>query len=123
MEQRLGSTSLSKFYQSSNWARSLSIRLDHTERSDWKHRKLRSEILKDPLGITQAFQQACKDKGRGSVRVSWTKGHTFFCALPNGTVSLKAAIHNSIADKAADYGSYTTLAHARADLLLYFEGK
>ena len=70
-----------------------------------------------------AFSEACKNKGRGSVAVSWTKGHTPLRSLLTGEVSTKAAVMNSIADAAADRGSATASDNGKEQLLHYFACK
>jgi len=73
--------------------------------------------------LWMAFGEACKNKGRGTVAVSWTKGHTPLRSLLAGKVSIKAAVMNSIADAAADKGSLTASDRGREQLLLYYASK
>ena len=73
--------------------------------------------------LWEAFRQACEDKGPGTVKVSWTKGHASLASMLDGTCSLAAAVHNSIADKAAEQGAHTATDRAKADLARYYDYK
>ena len=57
---------------------------------------------------------------KGTVVVSWTKGHTSLRALLSGDVTTKAAVMNSMADSAADKGSLSAADMGREQMLTYF---
>ena len=53
-------------------------------------------------------QHALDIRGRHATRVSWTKGHTSVDATRSGRVSIKAAMGNALADKAAGKADQAT---------------
>ena len=70
-----------------------------------------------------AFVQACNDKGAGTVKVSWTKGHVTLASMVKGERCPQAAVHNSIADRAADNGPLSSSDKARVQLMDYYNSK
>ena len=110
-------------------AGSVHIATDSANAADFANQLLSGEQLRKPIQLCSdgdlwaAFLQACIDKGPGSVRVSWTKGHTSLSSMLRGEHCPRAAVHNSIADKAADGGLFFEEDHAKAGLMHYYAAK
>ena len=87
---------------------------------------IKGQALHKPLSLQTdgdlwtAFSDAVRAKDLQAVKVSWTKGHTTLRALREGLVSTRAAVANSIADRAANLGSKDAIITAKRQILDYF---
>ena len=82
-----------------------------------------------PLGqlpdgdLWSIVQRALTTRGHHATRVSWTKGHTSIDAIRQGSVTIKAAMGNALADKAAGMADQATDSEHKTALLNYFAHK
>ena len=69
------------------------------------------------------IQEALETRGRHATRVSWTKGHASVKAIRDGSVSIWAAMSNSLADKAAGSADEAAGTQSKVGILGYFARK